>query len=145
MSTTRRTISVNTPVNDVAAYLSDFSTTAEWDPHTVSCRQLDDGPITVGTRFENVQRLAGRRSTLTYTVTDFDAGRRVVLEGGGKTVRTRDEMVFGRTARGGSLVTYIVDVRLNGVARIGRPLVPVVMKKIADEGAAGMRARLAAL
>ena len=142
MTTTSRTVTVTRPLAQVAAFLSDFSTTEQWDPHTLSCRRLDVGPVAVGARFENVQHLAGHDSTLTYMVTEYDPGHRSVLEGGSDSVRTRDEMVFAPTPEGGTAVTYTVDVHLLGVSRVGAPLLPAVMKKIADEGAEGMRQRL---
>jgi carbon monoxide dehydrogenase subunit G len=144
-TSTSRTVTVARPLPVVAAYLSDFSRSAEWDPHTVSCRRLDDGPLEVGARFENVQRLAGRESTLNYVVTEYDPDNRLVLEGGSDAVRTRDEMVFVSTADGGTAVTYTVEVELHGLMAAGTPLLPAVMKKIADEGADGMRARLMSL
>lgn len=146
MSTkTSRTVTVDRPVEKVAAYLSDFTTTAEWDPHTVSCRRLDSGPLAVGARFENVQHLAGRDSTLTYEVTTYEPGRRIVLEGGNDTVRSRDEMVFDPTPEGGTAVTYTVDIELLGLAKVGQPVLSLALKKVADEGAAGMRSQLEAL
>ncbi|MDQ1741971.1 MAG: hypothetical protein QOE23_310 [Pseudonocardiales bacterium] len=80
MPTASRSVTVDQPVDKVAAYLCDFTSTADWDPHTVSCRRLDDGPLGVGARFENVQRLAGHESTLVYEVTEHQPGRRIVLE-----------------------------------------------------------------
>lgn len=145
MPSTSRSVTVAQPVSRVADFLSDFSTSAEWDPHTVSCRRLDDGPLAVGARFENVQKIAGHEATLDYRVTEYEPGRRIVLEGGSDTVQTRDEMTFEATAEGGCTVTYSVDVHLSGAAKLGEPLVPAVMKKIADEGAEGMRQRLSRL
>lgn len=142
VTTTSRTVAVPRPLPQVAAYLSDFTTAAEWDPHTVSCTRLDDGPLAVGARFENVQRLAGHDSTLVYTVTEYEPGERIVLEGGNDTVHSRDEMVFVETADGGTEVTYTVDIELTGAAKLAQPAMPLAMKKIADEGADGMRETL---
>jgi carbon monoxide dehydrogenase subunit G len=140
-----RTVTTSQPVDKVAEFLSDFTTTAEWDPHTVSCTRLDDGPLGVGARFENVQHLVGRDSTLTYEVTEYEPGRRIVLEGGNDTVRSRDEMLFDGTADGGTQVTYNVEIELRGLAKLGQPALAVGLKKVADEGADGMQRRLAAL
>lgn len=142
MPTATRSVTVDRPIGRVADFLSDFASTAEWDPHTVSCRRLDDGPLGVGARYENVQRLAGRESTLVYEVTEYEPGRRVVLEGGNDTVRTRDEMTFAESGAGQTTVTYTIDLHLLGAAKLGEPLVPVLMKKVADDGEDGMRERL---
>lgn len=141
MTTTSRTVAVPRPLTRVAAYLEDFTSSAQWDPHTVSCRRLDEGPVAVGARFENVQRLAGHDTALVYTVTEYEPGRRIVLEGGNDTVRTRDEMVFVETAEG-TEVTYTVDLELTGAAKLAQPAMALPMKKIADEGADGMREQL---
>lgn len=37
------------PQAEVLAYLSDFTTTAEWDPGVKDAEQLTDGPVAVGT------------------------------------------------------------------------------------------------
>lgn len=74
----RRTVTVERPVQAVADYLSDFTTSARWDPYTVECDRLDDGTA-VGARFENIQKIAGRRSHLLYRVSEFEPGVRIVL------------------------------------------------------------------
>ena len=46
----------------VFAYLSDFTTTTEWDPGTVrTTRESGDGGI--GTRYRNVSRFLGRETS----------------------------------------------------------------------------------
>lgn len=146
MTSTSRTVSVDQPVEKVSAYLSDFTTSQEWDPHTVSCSRLDgDGPLGVGSRFENVQHLAGRDTSLTYTVIEYEPGRRIVLEGGNDTVHSRDEMRFEPTPGGGTKVTYSVDLELAGAAKLATPVMPIALKKIADQGAESMAAKLRSL
>lgn len=145
MTVLTRTVTVPRPIATVAAYLSDFSTSAEWDPHTVSCKRLDEGPLGVGARFENVQRVAGHETTLEYTVTDYLPGRRIMLEGGNDTVHSQDELVFAEMPDGGTTVTYTVDIEFLGAAKLAQPLLPVMMNKLADEGAEGMQQRLLAL
>ena len=57
----RYTATVETPRErrDVFAYLSDFSTTQEWDPGVAEAERLDDGPVAVGTRFRVVAEFMG--------------------------------------------------------------------------------------
>jgi hypothetical protein len=144
-TTTSRTVWTSTPIERVAAFLSDFTTSAEWDPHTVSCTRLNPGELAgvgVGAEYENVQKIAGRTSTLHYRIVEYDPGRRIVFEGGNDTVHTRDEMLFQQDSGGRTSVTYTVDVELSGAAKAAQPLIPVLMKKIADDGADGMQTRL---
>lgn len=143
MSTsTRRSVAVTGDPAVVADYILDFTTSAEWDPHTVSCRRLDDGPLAVGARYENVQELMGHKTSLEYRVVEYEPGHRVVLEGGNDNVHTRDEITVSATT-GGAQVDYDVTVELLGKAKLGEPLLPRAVEKIADDGEEQMRRVLA--
>ena len=141
MTTIVRTVTVPAPISKVAAYLSDFTNTAQWDPSTESCRRLDSGPLAIGSRYENVQK-SSRNTPFSYTVEEYEPGRRIMLTGHNPRVRSRDEMVFTPTAQGGTSVTYTVDVVLRGWAKAGQFVMPLVMKRIADKAEQGMRERL---
>ena len=62
------TASIETPrpLAETFAYLSDFSTTEEWDPGVVEARRIGDGPVGEGTEFRLVADFLGRKAALTY-------------------------------------------------------------------------------
>ena len=60
-----RTFTVPRPVDAVFDYLSDFTSTNEWDPGTVETRRTS-GDGGVGTTYDNVSEFMGRRTELTY-------------------------------------------------------------------------------
>lgn len=135
MAQLSRSLTVETPLELVAAYLSDLTTTLEWDPHTVGCRRLDgDGPVTVGAQYEHTRDFNGYRATVPTQVVEFNPGSRVVWEGGSTLARGREEFLFSRAADGGTTLTHTVEVTLLGVARFGNAMLPMVMKRIADDG-----------
>ena len=60
------TASIETPrpLAETFAYLSDFSTTEQWDPGVVEAERLGDAPVGEGTEFRLVADFLGRnRST----------------------------------------------------------------------------------
>ena len=63
-----RTVETRTPVEKVFSYLSDFTTTEEWDPGTESCTRTDSGPVEVGSTWHNVSKIAGVSTELDYTL-----------------------------------------------------------------------------
>ena len=66
----RRPSSSNKPLDAVFDYLSDFTTTTEWDPGTVTTvRQHGDGGV--GTTYLNTSTFLGRKTQLTYVVDEF--------------------------------------------------------------------------
>jgi hypothetical protein len=95
-----REVSAPGPVEEVAEYLSDFRTTAEWDPHTQSCERPDPGPLRAGARFANTQRFGPLRTTLDYEVEDYRPGRSIRLHSSGRALDATDLMEYQRQVGG---------------------------------------------
>src|SRR3954453_10789958 len=112
MASITRVVPSMLPVGEVADYLSDFTTTAQWDPHTASCERMDDGPISVGSRFRNTQQVGRFTTSYDYRVTSFDPGRYIELHAESRAARLTDTMRFEGTPGGGSCVTYTATVEL---------------------------------
>ena len=142
MAQLSRSLTVETPLALVAEYLSDLTTTLEWDPHTVACRRVGDGPVSVGAQYEHTRDFNGYRATVPTQVVEFDPGSRVVWEGGSNLAHGREEFVFQPSADGGTTLTHTVEVTLLGVARFGNAMLPMVMKRIADDGTDQLLGRL---
>jgi Polyketide cyclase / dehydrase and lipid transport len=66
-------ILVNRPIEDVFPYLVDLSTTSEWDPNIAEARKLTPGDVAVGSEFELVAELRGRRIPFHYRLTSSRA------------------------------------------------------------------------
>ena len=71
MKTLERTVTVDKPIDRVYAFLSDFTTSEQWDAGTVSTTRVS-GDGGVGTTYRNVSRFLGRDTELTYVITDLD-------------------------------------------------------------------------
>lgn len=141
----RYTATVDTPRarRDVAAYLSDFSTTQQWDPGVVEAQRLDEGPVALGSRFRVVARFLGRRAELIYEIVRHEPGRLVTLRGENATVVSLDTIRFTDTPQGGARVTYEADLALKGPLRALDPLLRLAFDRVGDRAAAGLRAELA--
>ena len=129
---------------DVFAYLSDFSTTQEWDPGVAEAQRLDEGPIAVGSRFNVVAEFMGRKTPLVYAVVAYDAPHSITLRGDNATVISLDTIAFEPTAAGGTRVSYDADLTLKGPLGIGDPLLKLVFNRIGDRAVAGLREVLGA-
>jgi carbon monoxide dehydrogenase subunit G len=136
------TVHTPRPAADVFAYLSDFSTTAEWDPGVTAARRLDSGPLGPGSRFSVTASFLGRDAELEYSITDYEPQRRVVLRGENATTVSLDEITFEPEA-GGTRVGYSADLQLKGPLRFLHPALGLVFKRIGDRAADGLRRRLA--
>ena len=136
-----RTVTTDKPVEKVFAYLSDFTSTNEWDPGTVRTT-LTSGDGGVGTVYRNVSKFAGRETELDYTVVEREENQRIALEGKNKTVTAHDLMTFTGTPSGGTEVRYVADFDFGLLT----PVISIVMwpffKKLGDEAEKGMKREL---
>ena len=138
-----RTVTVERPVADVYAYLSDFTTSTEWDAGTVRTT-LESGDGGVGTRYHNVSKFLGRETELTYVITDLEPDRLITLRGENKTVVAHDTMSLAATASGGTEITYHAEFDFKGLARLAVPFLGGAFRRLGDEAAEGLRTALAA-
>lgn len=139
-----RTVETRAPREKVFAYLSDFTSTNEWDPGTVETRRMS-GDGGVGTRYLNTSSFLGRKTRLEYVVVDRVENERIVLQGNNKTVKAVDTMTMDASASGTRL-TYNAAFEFKGLTKLLAPLMAPVLvlafKKLGDEAEAGLQKAL---
>ncbi len=139
----QKTVVTDKPLTKVFDYLSDFTSTTDWDPGTVATiRQSGDGGI--GTSYLNTSQFLGRKTELRYVVEDLVPGERIRLRGENKTVISVDTMTF-RPAGAGTEVTYTAEFTFKGVARYVAPLFRPALARLGDQAEAGLRQALGRL
>ena len=139
----RAALDTQQPREDVFAYLSDFSTTKEWDPGVVEAERLNGAAVGEGTEFRLIAEFLGRKTSLTYRIVDYDPPHAVTFLGENGAVISRDTMSFEETAEGGTRITYDADLALKGLFRIADPLLRLAFKRVGDSALAGLRRTLA--
>jgi hypothetical protein len=108
-------------------YLSDFSSTAEWDPGVAEAERLDSGKVGLASRFRVVVSFFGTSSEFTYRLTAFERPHRFRLEGGNGMVVSEDDIAITPVA-GGVRVTYDASLRLPLYLRPLDPLLQVAFQ-----------------
>jgi len=132
--------SVNTPQScpEAFAYLSDFTTAPEWDPGTLACERLDEGPLGEGSEFRLLASVLGRKTSLVYRIVEYDPPNAVTFRGENATAISLDRITF-EPSDTGTTVTYDADLTLKGWLKVAGPLFGPVFKRIGDNALAGMR------
>ncbi|HWK17406.1 MAG TPA: SRPBCC family protein [Solirubrobacteraceae bacterium] len=136
----RYAASVESPgsLEDVFSYLSDFSSTEEWDPGVVRAERLGEGPIAVGTRFHLVASFLGRENELTYDVVEYAPPHAITLRGENATVVSLDRITF-EPLDGGTRVTYDAELTLKGPLKLADPLLGLAFGRVGGRALAGLR------
>lgn len=138
-----RTVTTAKPLDKVFDYLSDFTTTTEWDPGTVrTVRTAGDGGV--GTEYLNTSAFVGRQTQLTYVVQDLVPNQHISLRGENSTVIAHDTITF--TAAGEDTeVTYTAEFTFKGIGRLVAPLLRPAFTRLGNRAETGMAAALARL
>jgi carbon monoxide dehydrogenase subunit G len=81
---------------------------------------------------------------MTYRVTEWEPGSRVVIDGEGKFIAAVDTITFEPNG-GGTVVTYQADLELTGIARLVQPFMRKRFAAIGRAAGDGLRDWLATL
>lgn len=141
-----RTIAVDgTPPSAVYAYLSDFTTSEQWDPGTVET-VLVEGDGGVGSVYHNRSVFRGRETELTYVTVDLQPDRLVVMRGENSTVVAEDTMSISPGADGrGTVLVYEANFTFKGLARLATPFLRGPLTRLGDDAEAALARELAQL
>ncbi|USX52734.1 SRPBCC family protein [Lentzea sp. HUAS12] len=128
-----RTFTVASTPEGVTEYLRDFSRAEQWDPGTVSCTRLDDGPVEVGSRWRNVSSFLGRKTELVYELTRDDE-RGLQFVGRNDTATSTDDISISAGPEPGTTrIAYHAHVEFNGLAKFGAPVAKLALEKLGTD------------
>ena len=137
MARYRASIETQWTPDEAFAYLSDFSTSAEWDPGVVEAERVGAQATGEGSEFRLVAEFLGRKTPLSYRIAEYDPPGAVTFVGENATVISRDRITF-ETIATGTRVTYDGDLRLKGVLRLADPLLALAFNRVGNRALAGL-------
>lgn len=141
MTLLHETIEVDRPVPEVFSYISDFTTTQEWDATAFAARKLTPGAIEEGTEFEVQCALPVGSITLIYEVEELVPQKYLRLRGRCKFFEVIDSIAFTAT-KNGTQVDYQAKFEFNPLVQPMAALSQSGMEKMGRDALAGMKRAL---
>ena len=135
-----RTVVVEKPLDMVFDFLSDFTTTVQWDPGTVTTVRLQ-GNGGIGTTYLNTTKFLGKETQLTYVLEELADRQLIRLRGENETVTSVDTMRFRRVGSG-TEVSYRAEFEFKALSRLIAPLLKPALERLGNQAEAGMRKAL---
>lgn len=123
-------------------YLADLEHFADWDPGVKRSVQVSGDGAAVGSAYDVTVGSVGPDITLRYRIVALESPDRVEVRAENWSLLSVDVMTFEPAGDGGCVVTYDADLSLNGVLRLGNPVLGVAFGRIGDRAAAGLRRAL---
>ncbi len=132
------TATIATPLREAFSYFAEFANIAEWDPGVVSSTKRGSGRLAVGGTYDVVSRFAGRSIPMIYEVTMLDAPNRICLRGVSDSGQADDDIRFESVAEG-TTITWRLTFAPRGIAHLARPVLGVLLRRLARATMDGMR------
>jgi carbon monoxide dehydrogenase subunit G len=138
MTTITQSVTINRPVAEVWAFISNFENTTRWSRGVLEARRTSDGPLGVGSTLETVVRAFGRRRTADYLVTEYEPNRAFAFEvtSGPMTSRARYSV---EPAGAGTRLTAAGEAEVTGVYRLLAPLLVRTIKRHSQDDLANVK------
>lgn len=124
-------IDVARPPAEVFAYISDFENNPAWQGGMVEARFTTEPPLRVGSRYDQVATMMGRRIESSFEVIEYEPGRMVKAT----TTKSSFPITFTRIVTpifGGTRVTAIVEGDSSGFFKLAEPLMRRKVRKSID-------------
>lgn len=133
---------VDRPIDEAFAYTAQFDNIRDWDPGAARASARSDGPVGVGSIFDLDFRMAGRIVPLVYTVLEYDAPNKIVIEGKGGPLVAIDTIGFQDLGGGRTKVTYTADLTFSGFLGLFAPFMRGRLNEIGREAVEGLAREL---
>lgn len=132
------TITVQRSVEEVYAYLVDFSTIEQWDPGVHRAVKTTPGAPRAGSRFELSLNLPGGHQPMDYELIELDAPSRLVLRGRGPGFSVIDTIRLTALDGARCQIEYRAELRFEGWRALARAPMRPLLKRIGRQAVSGL-------
>jgi len=131
MVTNEKIITINRPVEEVFAYVSDLPNGPEWQPGLVEVRRITEGPDGVGTQYNGVRKFMGRRIESVIEYTTYEPNKKLVFKSISGNSPLVQSFLFEPTAAGTKL-TARLELQTSGLMGLAEPFITSSLKREVD-------------
>jgi len=120
---------INRPIEEVFAVLSDLSNNPKWASGSVETpKKTSDGPIGVGTTWHTVDKFLGRRIESDAEYTEFEANRKIAATSKSGPFPVEFAMTL-EPVPGGTRVSQVIEAEPGGFFKLAEPLLVTIAKR----------------
>ncbi|UCD42783.1 MAG: SRPBCC family protein, partial [Chloroflexota bacterium] len=122
---------IERPSDEVFAYISNFENNPKWQSGQIEARFTSEGPLGVGSTYDQVAKFLGRRIVSTFEVLEYEPNCKVKAS----STSGSFPITFTRMAepRGeGTEVTAIIEGDASGFFKLAEPLLKRMVQSSVD-------------
>jgi uncharacterized protein YndB with AHSA1/START domain len=128
MIVVEESIVISRTAEDVFAYVTDFRHSPEWQATALEIRKVTDGPVRVGTRFEGIRKVMGRKMEVAVEFVAYEPSShaRWTVTGGPMSGEASYRL---ESSPKGTKVTNTIELHPRGFARLAGPLIAAGIRR----------------
>ena len=138
MITNQKTITINQPIEEVFAYISDFQNGPEWQSGLVEVCRLTKGPLGTGTQFSSVRKFMGRKLESRIEFVAYEKNRRIAFRSVSGPSPFRQSFLFEATVEGTKISTEF-ELETTGLMGLAEPLIASSVRREMDANFADLK------
>ncbi|MGM7703205.1 SRPBCC family protein [Pseudalkalibacillus sp. Hm43] len=119
---------INQPHDKVFSYISNFENNPKWQGGMVEARFTSDGPIGVGSTYEQVATFLGKEILTTFKVVEYEENHKIKIE----SIKSTFPITVTRVVEphdGATKVTAIVEGDASSTFKIAQPFMKLMVKQ----------------
>jgi uncharacterized membrane protein len=125
------TIQIDRPSEEVFAFISNFENNPKWQSGQLEAKFTSEGPLRVGSTYDQVAKFLGRRIVSTFEVLEYEPNRKVKASStSGSFPITFTRMV--EPSGGGTEVRAIIEGDASGFFKLAEPLLARMVQRSVD-------------
>lgn len=121
------TIHLNRPVEQVFAFLMDTTQLTTWQTNLIKIDKITEGPLRMGSRFQEVRRLGRKESEIQGEITAFEPNKRFETKTLTKPQVTVSYLL--EPEEGGTRVKHRFVMLTSGLMRLLEPMIAKSIRK----------------
>ncbi len=141
-TTLLESIVVERELADCFRYVQDFSTIEQWDPGVYRAEKMTPGPVDVGTRFQLLLNIAGKRLPMEYQLTACEEDRRLVFVGENPWLQAEDTISFAEAGAGKTKITYQALLTIKALPQLTLPAMTPALTRVGKKAVSGLKTAL---
>lgn len=108
-------------VEQVWDVITDLENAPQWVPDLLSVRRIDSGPLGVGSKFEQIMNVQGRKVEMIVTIEELDAPQVISHSGKGGSVKIGGRATLSETPDGCNVINEWT-LELSGLLKLASPI-----------------------
>ena len=128
MVTNEKIITINRPINEVFAYVSNLENGPKWQPELSEVRRITKGPVKIGSQFSSARIIMGQKMETTIEFVAYEPNSKYTIKSITGLLPFEQTSLFESTA-GGTKLTTKIDLYPSGDIAQGESMLTASLKQ----------------